>query len=62
MNTASVTYNGRTYHAFAGRTIEYAEGADIKRAFSVPQNAVPPVVRAQLLTLLTGTKHVAVEG
>ena len=51
--TATEEYQGRIYHAlrsFAGVT--YASGADIKRAMEIPHNAVPPVVRAALLTKL----------
>ena len=52
---ASVTYQGRTYHAFrAYPRIEYAEGSDIKRAASIPHNAVPPSVRDKLLAILAG--------
>lgn len=61
MNHATEHYQGRTYHAFSvpHGTTTYAEGTDIKRAFSIPHNAVPPVVRAALLTKL-GTPSVAV--
>lgn len=55
-------YQGRTYRGwqapYGQKLIQWSEGADPKRAVPLPYNAVPPCVRAALLTQITGRPYV----